>query len=202
MQMKRILPIAALGLVALLVAPAAQAQDRDNRNVVHGFAGGLFYDLDGDFEDVDLGREFVLGGAYEYLASEHVGIELGTAFTPGSGRIGTSVADTGIDTWYLNGSLNFYLPITSHFRPFLTGGGGATLLDVDGGETEINPAVVFGGGIDIPLTQRLSVRTLARDQLTFYDGLDPATAEVLGLSPDFDDRVHDFQLVGGLSFVF
>lgn len=208
------LPFVAGAIFLLGLASNAHAQAVEapwistGTQMVSVHAGGQIFDL-GDQLDVtgtEVNAEFNVGGRYQYDFSDHVGVEADLTFSPSDFDFaGPTLTTRDVDTLYYTGNVIYNILPAANIVPYVTGGAGAVTLFVDNlGSTTNETRFVgnFGGGVVVPMTQRLGVRFDVRNYIYQFDNLENAFGEGVTFPPGFDETVNDLSVSGGVSVLF
>ena len=213
--MKSVKPFVGVALFAfsfLLAASQVRAQAvafQQQRFLITGFVGAQIFDLGGELEDAggNIDPEIFFGQRFEYRFHPHWGVEGSVSVSPAAADIpettpGSGFSSNDVETWDITGNLVYHILPESRIDPYITGGLGARILDIEGGNTESYFAGNFGGGVFVPFHKHWALRGDARWYVYGIDDLDPASAAALGVVPDFDETVHDLKISGGVTFGF
>jgi opacity protein-like surface antigen len=174
----------------------------------YGLLGLQAHDLSNQFaaQGVSRGNELLIayGGEYRFRNQW----ALGGSYWGANGKvdIDDGAAQASMDVMHLAANVVYYPAWSLSIQPFVTGGIGVATLDIDRGDvgySETNLAFNLGGGVAIPLSERLALRSEAR--YFFYDvgELSDTTIEALNLTTaEIDGRVGDFGVATGVAFSF
>ena len=164
--------------------------------------GGLKHDSR-TVEDLKLAGSFTWGASAGFFFSPRLGVEASWARVGSGVELSSSVAtqemfDVTINR--LQGSFVLQLGrAESRWRPFLTAGAGATILDSSDIGSETKLSLNVGTGVKwLPWT-RLGVRVQAKYAPTYLDDGDSDFCDPFGFCQDW---LHQFELAGGVVFRF
>ena len=208
--------LAIVALMPLLVANVAVAQEQmegpmqdqtinlTTRHNITGQVGYQLFDVTDELDDagVDLNEEITIDGRYEYRLTPNWGIEGFVTYSPAKADIFGDTVEADVDAWYTTGGVTYNFLPQSIVNPFVFGGVGAAILDIQGGDTESYFAGNFGAGVEVAVHRNWAVRAELRDFIYAVDNLDAASAAALGLPDGFDETVNDVQISGGVTVRF
>jgi opacity protein-like surface antigen len=162
---------------AALISPAAAApRNSTTSDGPDSFSGhfGLAIPLTGDLQDVaDTG--FQLGGQWIHAVRSDLGFGLGLDYISYGDKSEHGV-NVNVDQWSILGLVQKHLSYSRNNFPYLLGGLGLaqTNLDADAGfasasDDDMGITFMFGGGVDYPLDNGLSIGFSGRYQQFLFD---------------------------------
>jgi hypothetical protein len=168
----------ALGVAALSPA-SAQAQQLRTIEVTPVIGGAFFpsklaepfKDEEGNTYNVSLGNAAVFGLNFGFNLSEQVALEVQGLKVPTQLSVSTQGASAGADMglYLIGGAVRYaFAPVGRSVRPFVVAGAG--IKGYDGGTTDA--MWNLGGGIRLPLGNRIGLRLELRDYMSRYDSID------------------------------
>jgi len=172
---RAVAPIAALA--CLLGAAPAHAQQGDDPPINEfEFTPFLGYTVGGEFEDPNDGDDRDLNPAASFgllvdFTTDDPTRHYELLYSNQSTDIeGTPKLDLDVQYLHIGGVIDF-IPENRRAIPFVAGGLGATLLSPDrsGLDDETEFSLSIGGGLKIPLSDRIGIRLDARAFITFLD---------------------------------
>ena len=125
-----------------------------------------------------------LGTSVRSKVAPLAGAQVGIALTPNVAVVGNVAYSRGdlevglpllggfdvgsSSSWLYDGALELRLPLGAGIAPFVQVGGGAVTTKLSSGPvstSNTNPALVAGGGLDVPLGRTLGLRFYVRDHV-------------------------------------
>ncbi len=169
--------------------------------------GANLFDLGDRFGDVGIesANEFMFSWGFEYRFHRNWGVEIRWAGSSGDVELAATGREADIDPMYFNGNVLYHFTMGSKFTPFVTAGLGIAVLDIDRdnrGDSETNLAYNFGGGVWVPMNNRLSLRMELRDYIYSVDGISEESAVALDLPRDFRATMNDLAFLTGVNIGF
>lgn len=199
-----------LGLSADLARaqdPAARGSE-DRKFMVSGLYGGQWF-LDSDFsaQGFELSDvEPLWGWQVAYRFHPNWSVEGGWTGSKTRALLVEDGLQADVDPMFVNGNLVFHVPLWRQVGPYVTGGLGAAILDIDRdglAYSEVDLATNFGGGLLVPLTRWISFRSDVRTFIYHVGGLDSRSAAALGVSGGrLDETLRDVKFTAGVSLTF
>jgi len=203
------------GVVSLgLFVTGAQAQEGFNNEVTVSAFGTFQQNTSGNGINQSAEQQAGVLATYRYYFSTHQGLEFDYGFsrynqqyTSGSGFAGlASVSGNSLavpaDTHEATTSYVFRFSPKHRLTPFLTAGGGLLIFNPQtlafgsgNGNTFVSPDFVYGGGADLALSHRVSLRLGYRGHLFEAPGFGVAAIKTGSLA-------HMAEPFAGLSFHF
>jgi hypothetical protein len=212
MKTLRTLPalLLSLGLLSSAHAQEAPAEPAAGswKFAVSGLFGGQWF-LDNNFsaQGFELSEvETLWGWQVAYRFHSNWSLEGGWTGSKSRAILVQEGLQADVDPMFLNGNLVFHIPALRKLGPYVTGGLGVAVLDIDRGEfahSEVNLAGNFGGGFLMPLTQLVSFRTDIRTFIFSVGELDSDSAAALGVAEGrLDETIRDLKFTAGISLTF
>jgi hypothetical protein len=180
----------AAALSAMVVGTASAQTMPVEIEVTPAVGGTLFLgDLPGDLGEID--DAFTVGGRAAVRFADRFGVGATVLYAPTTITSVTG-ASSDLGVWSYGLDLSYHaLEPGSMVRPFLVGGVGAKSYDFEEADTETQLMWNLGGGIDIAVHPRATLRLEARDYMSYFD---------TGIAGIDDELQHDLALTAGLSF--
>lgn len=155
----------ALG-AALVSTPAFSQEDYNRHEVSAQFLGQFVRSTTHNGVDHEATHSGGVLGNYRFYFSRHHGVEASYSWARNTQRYNFQASGTGIksDQHEVSAAYVFRIPM-KRVTPFFEGGGAALTFspkDFDAAERKTRPAFLYGGGIDLNLTQRLFLRAQFR----------------------------------------
>ncbi len=180
------------------LAPTAWAQFQGREVSASVFLGAVRYDLTGVYFDagIDLPPRLIWGLGVGYTLTSRLSVEAVGVYNPDDMDTPTRIG-YGFNHIYGLAGLTLHLTSGRTFIPYLTGGGGLTVIVPETGDNVTRPVFYAGAGFDFFGSPHWTVRADARVVSYRYRGRD-LDYRVLGLDPTVNRQVFHLLLLAGL----
>jgi len=187
--------VLALGLG---LTPSAWAQFQGREFSASVFLGAVRYDLTDVYFDagIDLPPRLIWGLGVGYTLNPRLSLEAVGVYNPDDMDTPTRIG-YGFNHIYGLAGLTLHLTAGRTFTPYLTGGGGLTLIVPETGDRLTRPVFYGGVGFDFFGSPHWTARVDVRIVSYRYRGRD-LDYQALGLDPTMDRRVFHLLFLAGL----